>query len=957
APAADDAMSLDFGPPPEPATGAADFAEPAESAFGAFDEPAQTASPATGYQVRRRSGKIFGPFEEEVVQQMLRDGQLLGNEDVAQDGESWTPIGTVPAFAQTVQALMDSAPPPEAIAAPEATKSMDKLKKLYEGRMAQVAVLERSPEVSKAPKSGLSTALRRKAKTAAVVAGGVLILAGGASLGFTRYGAFGIKALFPAKLKPGSPEFAQLRRAREALVSGTYADYREALDLTGKLLTTREVPEVRAVWDQAVFYLQRRYGAKDVDPARRADASLEDIQLLGTKHVEVAKARAGAALRDNRPDDALPLLQDAAARADNAQDVELTLLRAEAYAAKKQGRLAKELLEKVPSGSAGSAKALHALGELHRGEGKADLAAKAFARALEANGRHVRSAVELAEVELFMRNDPVKAQAATARALHPDRRKQLGSGELSRAQALQGSTLLAQNKPKEALAVLEEAQKNDPTSAFAKAQLGRAYLALQDYAKAAPLLAEASRAEPKNLPYVEGALTALMAVGQVDEAAKRVEAANARFPGNARLAYFQGRVNDAQDKPAEAEAHYKRAISADPNLHEAQLALARLLLRFRRVADAKGPLEEAAKQFPDNPLIRAGRGELALAEDNLELAQAEFEKAAELDPNLADAYLGLAKVSIERSAPDKARVWAEKAIALNPALPEGRLQLGLALWKSGKVAEAVAELEKAKEANPKSGPVAVTIGAVKMDTGDLAGAEASLRSALVSEPSNPQALFYLAQVRSRKSEHTGAVENMREALERMPNNPEYHHQMGLIYRAARRPEDSVASWKKATELDPGHVTSWQALGEAYLLREEFAPAIAAFESGLKAAPGNGTLLALIGDAYFESQKWQQAVARYQAALRSDPKLVRVIYKVARAYSEQGRPADAMAWYKRAASAEPQNPMPFYYLGFAFKEKNQRQAAIEAFKAYLAKRPDADDKREISDEIYDLQQLK
>ena len=31
------------------------------------------------FHVKRRSGKVFGPFEEAVIVKMLEDGQLLGN--------------------------------------------------------------------------------------------------------------------------------------------------------------------------------------------------------------------------------------------------------------------------------------------------------------------------------------------------------------------------------------------------------------------------------------------------------------------------------------------------------------------------------------------------------------------------------------------------------------------------------------------------------------------------------------------------------------------------------------------------------------------------------------------------------------------------------------------------------------------------------------------------------------
>jgi cytochrome c-type biogenesis protein CcmH/NrfG len=46
-------------------------------------------------------------------------------------------------------------------------------------------------------------------------------------------------------------------------------------------------------------------------------------------------------------------------------------------------------------------------------------------------------------------------------------------------------------------------------------------------------------------------------------------------------------------------------------------------------------------------------------------------------------------------------------------------------------------------------------------------------------------------------------------------------------------------------------------------------------------------------------------------------------------------------------------MPHYYLGYAFKERGQKARAIQEFRAYLKARPDAEDRKDIEQEIEDL----
>ena len=97
----------------------------------------------------------------------------------------------------------------------------------------------------------------------------------------------------------------------------------------------------------------------------------------------------------------------------------------------------------------------------------------------------------------------------------------------------------------------------------------------------------------------------------------------------------------------------------------------------------------------------------------------------------------------------------------------------------------------------------------------------------------------------------------------------------------------------------------------------------------------------------------EAVRTYRAVLQSHPKEVALHYKIARALHDSSGMRAALPWYERAAKLDPANAMSHYYLGFAYKDQRQRARAVEEFRAYLAKRPDAEDRIDIEREIEDL----
>lgn len=964
--------------PPEPSV--AGYSAPSASnaeelemlSFG--DEGAPAAAPAPvadkKFQVRRRSGKVFGPFDEAGVVRMLEDGQLLGNEDVSVDSQSWTPIGTVPAFASAIQRMMEG-PPQGAPASPapgftaptrpssspmvfpvveslkpqDAAATMDRLKQLYEGRMAAVSVVDRSEGREK---------LRKRIPY--FIAGGALglaLLAGG-SLSATRYGAFGLKKFFPTRVSPGSPSYADYQLARQELLRDTYQSYREARKLTQRVLTSGEYPEVRAVWCQAVFYLQRRYAAATPSELAEAKDALDDIDLLGERNVEALKARAGAALVAKSPDAVLAELQNAASREANLQDVELSFLLAEAYTLKGSAVQAAETLRKILGRQKDSAKAHHALGNLAQQSSQADEAAKAYQAALAADPLHVISAVELAAVQLLVRKDVEQGAAAVERALGEKAQSEMGPAEVARARSLRGLAFVLQSKPKEAEVELQAALEKDASNALAQLQLARLYRAQRRFAEALPFYQAASKAEPGNLEYAEGYIGTLVASGKMSDALSVVEAANARFPGNPRIAFLFGQIEEARDNAAGAESHYKRAIAADPAYHEAQLQLARFYLRFRRIAEARGQLEEAVAKAPQSPDVHAGLGELALAEGNREAARTELETAIQLDAGLADGHLGLSRLLLAEGRHDEALAEVDRALELTPGLLSGgRLQRGLVLWKKGSFEEAIAELEQAKSEDPRSVAIPIALGGVRLAKGDLAGAETSIALALRSEPSNAEALSFMGRIKAARSEFTQAIDSMKNAVDRAPKRADYRLALGNIYRDAKRVSEAIEQWKIAVEMDPSAADAHEALGQAFLDRGDFESAISAFEASLQADARRTRVLASIGDAYFNSARWDEAIGRYQHALKADPALTQVFYKVGRAYSEQGRHAQAIDWYKKATLQDGNNPMAFYYLGFAYKEKGQKPNAVQAFKQYLARKPGAEDKKDIEDEIYDL----
>ncbi|MBE2251731.1 MAG: tetratricopeptide repeat protein, partial [Myxococcus sp.] len=914
------------------------------------------AAPVRRFHIKRRSGKVFGPFEEPVIVKMLEEAQLLGNEEVSLDGENWQPIGSEPGFQAVIAKLMESPGRsstqmglPVVEEKPKGP-SMEKLKQLYEGRMASVAVVESKPPVP---------FIKRVPYIAAGVVVASVIVAGIFAGVATPYGWFFLKKIFPARVKADTREFGYLSQARAGLLKDTFKSYTAARDLANQALAVKEYPEARAVWNQAVYALQRKYKAAGQGEVAQADGELTNIELLGEKHVEVLKAKAGSALVRGDADGALALVSEALAREENTDDLELFFLRAEAFLLKKSIGQANDEYTQILAKNSKSARALHAQAQMLRQKNEVDGAIEKYEAALAADGDHVASGIELAELLLVVKLDKEKGEAVLTSMLTPEKKAEMGPSELGKALALKAETLVVEQKLNEALPIFEEALKADPKNAFTQGRMARVLTVLNQPEKAMPLFRDATAAAPENIEYTEGYLSSLILLGKMDEATSVMKSANARFPGNAMLSYLSGRVSDALDDSKAAEDGYKRAIAADPTITDAHLYLSRLYVRFRRYSDALPVLEQGLERDKKNAALHVGMGELAFHERQLDRADAEFKQASELNTHSSEAFRGLSMVALEKGKPDLALAHIEKALEINPRLQGGRLQKGMALWKLQRLAESVEELEKAREEEPRNTQVIVTLGAVEFEQGQLANALNHLLSALQSEPGHPDGNFYMARVKNASRDHSQAVEAIKRALENDPKNPLYRYWYGRILADAKRSEEAIVEFKQAIELNPKYVDALETLGRIYVERNQLKEAVASFAQALAVDPGRNTARAATGDAYMKLQDWDGAIKAYSAAIEADPDNANVAYaysRLASAYQEKGpkQYPKAVEWYVKSTKIDPQNGEAFKNLGYLLKDLKKPKDAINAWREYLKITTDDEkSKKVVEDDLDDL----
>ncbi|MBP7746486.1 MAG: tetratricopeptide repeat protein [Phycisphaerae bacterium] len=134
---------------------------------------------------------------------------------------------------------------------------------------------------------------------------------------------------------------------------------------------------------------------------------------------------------------------------------------------------------------------------------------------------------------------------------------------------------------------------------------------------------------------------------------KAAQAALSDFPDYADLHYHASRAALAAGEYETATRLLESALRVNPGYVDALLLAARVALQGHRLADARRHLETARDRGADYPDLHMLMGGVCCKEGNWQAARAEYERALELNANLAEARAALAALRPEpRSGTD-----------------------------------------------------------------------------------------------------------------------------------------------------------------------------------------------------------------------------------------------------------------------------------------------------------------
>jgi serine/threonine-protein kinase len=307
----------------------------------------------------------------------------------------------------------------------------------------------------------------------------------------------------------------------------------------------------------------------------------------------------------------------------------------------------------------------------------------------------------------------------------------------------------------DAIALLDDVLKRDPSFALAQAGLCRADFLQYRVTRAAGLLDQARAACNRAIaidanlapPYITLAHIDAMA-GNTALATTEVEKARQLDPRSAEAYAAQSEVFEAEGRSTDAIASVQKAIDLAPDDWRWQVALGNYFYSGGKLEDAAEQYRKAVDLTPDNSNALLDLGLAFLQLGRYDDALSNLQKSAQIQPSFF-AYSSLSEVLTAKGKFSDAVEMSRKARDLNPTnyVAWGNLASVYLLSPAGHdeamraYRRAIELAENSRKETPDSAQLIVDLGAYYADTGQADRSLPLLRQAIALAPSNPSVLF------------------------------------------------------------------------------------------------------------------------------------------------------------------------------------------------------------------------
>lgn len=296
-----------------------------------------------------------------------------------------------------------------------------------------------------------------------------------------------------------------------------------------------------------------------------------------------------------------------------------------------------------------------------------------------------------------------------------------------------------------------------------------------------------------------------------------LQALAARDPRNYRALFDVAYAYTMMGERAKAIETYRQTLAVRPELTQASVNLAMLLLEEKQPVEAAALLRKVAAARPKDTHVQLLLANALAASGQDDEAAEQYRKVLTLDPNLSEACLGLGRTLAKQSRTDEAEKQFAHALQLRPDDPAARLEAAGFYEAAGKLEQALRLYTQAAAKQPQNAAVRRRLGELLLREKRFPEAATELEAAAKLGPI-PQDDWNLARAYAGAKQPARAVPVLRRVVAANPGDYDAHLLLGEMLTSLRDFVAARPELETAARLRPDVPDAWVDLANVLYLQ-------------------------------------------------------------------------------------------------------------------------------------------
>ncbi len=416
---------------------------------------------------------------------------------------------------------------------------------------------------------------------------------------------------------------------------------------------------------------------------------------------------------------------------------------------------------------------------------------------------------------------------------------------------------------------------------------------------------------------------ALVDVQRPEEALPSLEIAARAEPARARILYYLGRAQLAQDRAADAAASLGQALELAGAQGARGDALRTMHIHLGQALRKLGRTEEATVQFAE-----AERSSAEGSDDARERMARYMADSPEREAARTTAVPMIESSPLSELPPSQR---LEVKTRVRAALARAYLNLGVMKAQTERFSQAAEMFEKAAGVDPDFPQVQSSLGVAYFNARQFEKATGPLSRALAAAPADPALNRLLAMAWLNTQAYDRAAELLQGDPERATNpSLQFAYGLALVKSGHAAEAERIFSRLLAQNGDSAELSVL--LGQAHAQQGDFESATASLERALRLKSDVAEANATLGVIYWKQGRLPEAEAALRAELGAHPADVQSQQNLAVVLDSQQRPEEALSLLRAALQSKPDFADARYLLGKILLAQGAAEEAVEHLEA-------------------------